>query len=56
MVVALYFYAIGILLAGALNTLFGFSVYIKNKKNISGITYALLSLAFAVWCYSWFAM
>jgi signal transduction histidine kinase len=56
MVVSLYFYAIGILLAGVLNTLFGFSVYIKNKKNISGITYALMSLAVAVWCYPWFAM
>lgn len=43
-------------MAGALNTLFGFSVYIKNRKNISSITYALLSVAFAVWCYSWFAM
>ncbi|KKQ17803.1 MAG: HATPase domain-containing multisensor signal transduction histidine kinase [Berkelbacteria bacterium GW2011_GWA1_36_9] len=56
MPIILYFYAIGILLAGALNTLFGFSVYIKNRKNISSITYALLSVAFAVWCYSWFAM
>ncbi|MBZ9571936.1 hypothetical protein KJA15_01180 [Patescibacteria group bacterium] len=52
----LYFYAIGVLIAGAVNTFFGCMVYFRNKKALPNILYGFLSLAFAVWCYAWVAM
>lgn len=52
----LYAYAIGILIAGILNTFFGIAVFLKNRKAVSNIVYGLLSLAIVIWCYSWFAM
>lgn len=52
----LYAYAIGILIAGIINTFFGSAVFLKSRKSAPNIIYGFLSLAIAVWCYSWFAM
>jgi len=47
-------YAIFALIAGISNTLFGFLVYIKNKKRLFNQLYGLFSIGFAVWTFSYF--
>jgi len=47
-------YAIAALIAGISNTLFGFFVYIKNKKESFNQLFALLSIGFSIWTISYF--
>ena len=47
-------YAIFALIAGISNTLFGFFVLIKNKKEAFNQLFALLSVGFSIWTISYF--
>lgn len=49
-------YTWSVLITGVFFTGFGFFVYFKNKKELSNKLFGLLSLAFAIWCYAWFAL
>ncbi|MFH1551863.1 MAG: histidine kinase dimerization/phospho-acceptor domain-containing protein, partial [bacterium] len=49
-------YTWSVLITGIFFTSFGVFVYLKNKKDLSNKLFGLLSLAFAVWCYAWFAL
>jgi len=49
-------YGLGVLIGGIINTYFGFTIFLKNKKALSNILYCFLSLAFALWCFAWEAL
>ena len=49
-------YTWSVLITGIFFTSFGIFAYLKNKKDLSNKLFGLLSLAFAIWCYAWFAL
>ena len=52
----IFFYSSLIFITGFLFLGFGFLVYTRNRRSLGNKTYAVLSLSFAVWVMSWFAM
>lgn len=49
-------YTWSVLITGIFFTSFGVFAYLNNKRELSNRLFGLLSLAFAIWCYAWFAL
>jgi len=49
-------YTWSVLIVAVFFTVFGSFSYLRNRKELMNKLFALLSLAFAMWSYTWFAL